>query len=258
MATTDWSSAQYGRFLDERTRPAHDLLARVQVDGSGPLADLGCGPGNSAAVLLQRWPGAEVDAFDSSPDMLATARASNPAVNWFQCDVQDWQPQRAYQLIFSNAVLHWVPDHELLLPRLMGYLQADGALAVQVPAHHDSVLHRELVAASLDSPWEDEMASARAGLSPATPVFYYDVLAPVCRHIDIWETCYFHRMDGSRDILEWVRGTALRPFLAALPHDEAREMFAGELLRRLQNRFPAHADGRVLLPFKRLFFVAYR
>lgn len=256
-AQTDWSSDQYGRFLDQRTRPALDLLAQVQVDGSGPLVDVGCGPGNSTAALLQRWPGAEVDAFDSSPDMLVAARASNRTVNWFQCEVQDWQPERAYQLIFSNAVLHWVPEHDVLLPRLLSYLRPGGALAVQVPAHHDSALHRELVAASLDSPWEEETARARAGLSPATPAFYYDVLVPLCQHVDIWETCYFHRMDGPRDILEWVRGTALRPFLAALPDDEARSVFEGELLQRLQSRFPVHRDGSVLLPFKRLFFVAY-
>ncbi len=254
----DWNSAQYGRFLDERTRPALDLLAQVDVDGSGPLVDVGCGPGNSTAALLHRWPGAEVDAFDSSPEMLTTARASNAAVNWFQCEVQDWLPEKTYQLMFSNAVLHWVPEHEVLLPRLLGYLQSGGALAVQVPAHHDSALHRELVAASLDSPWAEETAGARAGLSPATPGFYYDVLSPECEHVNLWETCYFHRMNGPQDILEWVRGTALRPFLAALPDDEARTSFESELLQRLQSRFPAHADGSVLLPFKRLFFIAYR
>ena len=132
MVKADWNSAQYGRFLDERTRPAFDLLAQIDVDGSGPLVDVGCGPGNSTAALLQRWPGAEVDAFDSSPEMLAAARASNAAVNWLQCEVQDWLPEKTYQLIFSNAVLHWVPEHEVLLPRLLGYLQSGGALAVQV------------------------------------------------------------------------------------------------------------------------------
>ncbi|MCA9016219.1 MAG: trans-aconitate 2-methyltransferase [Planctomycetaceae bacterium] len=252
-----WDADQYLKFQRERTQPAVDLAARVQLESPGRIVDVGCGPGNSTAVLVSRFPEAELSGLDSSLDMLKTARASNAKVNWFQADVISWEPEEKYDLIFSNAVLQWVPDHATVFPRLMRFLNPGGALAVQLPAHYASPLHRCVVEVSALPEWREATANARQRLVSESRWFYYDLLAPLATKIDLWETEYMHIMENVEAILEWFRGTGLRPYLEALSDEIQQAQFEAELLERYRDAYPLQQNGKVLFPFRRLFVVAY-
>jgi trans-aconitate 2-methyltransferase len=250
---SSWSAAQYLKFGDERTRPSRDLSARIEVANPARVIDLGCGPGNSTEVLAGRWPGAEITGLDSSAKMIAAARASNPRHRWLAADIAGWAAAAGdrFDVVFSNAALHWLPDHGSLLPNLMRRVAPGGALAFQMPAH-DSPAHRLMRA----------MADARnlrvADWHSHEPPFYYDVLSPYGARVDAWATEYLHVMPDAGAIVEWYRGTGLRPFLDALPTESARTEFAAGFLEKLRAEYPVRPDGRVLFPFRRVFVIAYR
>ncbi|QDT42780.1 Trans-aconitate 2-methyltransferase [Gimesia alba] len=252
-----WDADQYLKFQRERTQPAIDLAARVRLEMPERMIDVGCGPGNSTAVLASRFSDADLSGLDSSTEMLETARASNAEINWFQADITTWEPEEKYDLIFSNAVLQWVRDHTTVFPRLMRFLKPGGALAVQLPAHYGSPLHRSVVEVSELPEWNEATANARQRLTSESRSFYYDLLAPLTAEIDLWETEYIHIMESAEAILEWFRGTGLRPYLEALPDDNRRARFESELLARYRDAYPTQANGKVLFPFRRLFVVAY-
>ncbi|EDL58993.1 trans-aconitate 2-methyltransferase [Gimesia maris] len=253
-----WDADQYLKYQRERTQPAIDLAARVRLEAPRRIVDVGCGPGNSTAVLSRRWPQAELSGLDSSAEMLETARESQPAVHWFQVDISSWEPETKYDLIFSNAVLQWVPDHEAIFPRLMSFLVPGGALAVQLPMHYDSPLHYLVKEVSERPEWSEQTAEARQALGSESRLFYYDLLAPQSSELELWETEYIHIMENVEAILEWFRGTGLRPYLQALPDDRDRARFETELLERYRAAYPLQANGKVLFPFRRLFIVSYR
>lgn len=254
----DWDPKLYMTFGAERTRPAVDLAARVAVAAPRHVVDLGCGPGNSTAVLRARWPAAAVTAIDNDPAMIAVAERTDPAVRWERGDAGAFAPAEPFDVVFSNAVLQWLPDHAALAPRLFAAVAAGGALAVQLPAHLHSPLHRHILEVAARPAWADTLRNVGHGIVAHDAGFYYDVLAPLAARVDLWETEYGHVMDGPDAILTWIRGTGLRPFLAALPDDAARGRFEAELLERVAASYPRRRDGRVLFPFRRLFFVAYR
>lgn len=169
-----WDTNQYLKFKNERTQPSFDLINRIQVSNPKKIVDIGCGPGNSTAVLEQRWPDAKIDGFDSSPEMLKIASNSSPTINWFQADAANWAPSDKYDVIYSSAVLQWVPNHDHLVPRLMRFLNNGGALAVQMPAYYDSPLHQLLLEVARLPKWHEATKSACNLLSLKTPSFYYD------------------------------------------------------------------------------------
>lgn len=253
-----WDADQYLKFQRERTQPAIDLAARVRLEAPQRIVDVGCGPGNSTAVLAKRWPNTELSGLDSSAEMLETARESQPGVHWFQADISSWEPETKYDLLFSNAVLQWVPNHESIFPRLMSFLDPGGALAVQLPMHYDSPLHYLVKEVSELPEWSEQTAEARQALGSESRSFYYDLLAPLSAELEIWETEYIHVMESVGAILEWFRGTGLRPYLEALPDDRERARFETELLERYTAAYPLQANGKVLFPFRRLFIVAYQ
>jgi trans-aconitate 2-methyltransferase len=246
-------------FGGERTRAAADLAARVDVAAPARVIDLGCGPGNSTALLRARWPGAEVTGLDNDPAMLAAARASDPGVRWVEGDAAAWEPDGTYDVVFSNAALQWLPDHSAVLGRWFAAIGPGGALAVQLPVvHHRSPLHRLVQDVAAAPEWVAATAGASRAAVAHEPAFYYDELSRLAGAIDIWETEYGHVMDGPGAILTWLRATRLRPLLAALPGEDERRRFEAALLERLAEAYPRRRDGRVLFPFPRLFFVAYR
>jgi trans-aconitate 2-methyltransferase len=251
-----WNPAQYLKFADERTRPAADLLARVPLAAPDDVVDLGCGPGNSTALLARRWPGARVTGVDSSASMLRRAAQDHPGPTWEQADIARWAAKAPVDLIFANAALHWLPDHPALFPRLFGELAPGGVLAVQMPRNFDAPSHALMREVAADPRWRDRLA--RAARHPvAEPARYYDLLAPLARRIDLWESAYVHVLDGVAAILEWVRGTGLRPYLE--PLDEAEQaLFTERYLAALAGAYGPAADGRVLFPFRRLFLIAER
>ena len=250
-----WNPGQYLKFGAERTRPAADLCARIQ-GSPRRILDLGCGPGNSTAVLRERWPEAELAGLDSSPEMIAQARAGHPGGAWILADAADYVPAAPYDLVFANAVLQWLPDHPGLLARLMGWIAPGGSLAVQMPAKGGTVLRSALAAVTVRPRWREFMAGAEGALTFLEARVYYDLLAPLAERVDLWETIYYHPMASHQALIEWYEGTGMRPFLDRLPDDAARAAFKAEVLEACRGDFPAAADGRVLMPFKRLFFVA--
>ena len=252
LAAEDWSAAQYQKFEDERTRPPRDLLAQVPLAAAQRVADLGCGPGNSTELLVERFPGAQVVGIDSSPDMLRQARARLPGCTFMAGDLATWMPQAGTDLLFANAVFHWVPDHPTVLARLLAALPPGGVLAVQMPDNtkEPALVLMEKVAASLASP-----SPARNDLPP--PEAYYDLLRPLARHLDIWHTHYNHVLADHGAVTEWFKGSGMRPFLAPLS-EAGRRTFLDRYTEEIRQAYPARRDGKVLLRFPRLFIVAAR
>ncbi len=251
-----WDPRQYLKFADHRLRPARDLLAQIPLDGPRTVYDLGCGPGNITRLLAERWPAATVTGVDSSPEMLVRARQEAPAVTFVQADIARWSPPASADLLFSNATLHWLDDHGRLLRRLMGQLAPGGVLAVQVPHNHQAPSHLLMGAAAEDGPWRTKLSLVRPILrSVESADAYYRILAPVARRVDIWESEYLHVLEGDNPVVEWTKGTALRPYLDALDEPDRSGFFAA-YSARIAAAYPKQADGRTLLPFRRIFFVA--
>ncbi|MFT7772675.1 trans-aconitate 2-methyltransferase [Roseateles sp.] len=252
----DWNPDLYRRFEDERTRPARDLLARVPLQAPRRVVDLGCGPGNSAELLVQRFPDAEVIGIDSSAAMLESARERLPGCRFELADIADWTPQDAPDLIYANASLQWVGDHERLLPRLLGLLAPGGVLAVQMPDNRDEPTHRAMRELAAQPPFAALIGDASRLRTELLGLDgYYDLLAPISASLDLWRTAYQHPMDSASRIVEWVRGTGLKPFVDPLPEPE-RTQFLADYEQRIASSYPQRADGRLLLAFPRLFFVA--
>jgi trans-aconitate 2-methyltransferase len=255
---TDWDARQYLRFEDERTRPPRDLLAQVPLADARLVVDLGCGPGNSTELLVERYPQAQVIGVDSSPDMLRQARARLPKCAFLEADIATWAPAAAPDLLFGNAVFQWVPDHPAVLRRLLDGLPQGGVLAVQMPDNTREpalVLMQEVAG---KGPWAGKAALDEAGRPDLpTPAAYYDLLKPVCARLEIWHSIYNHVMDGPEGVVEWFKGSGLRPFLSALD-PSLREDFLTAYLARIAQHYPRRYDGRVLLKFPRFFIVAAR
>lgn len=252
----DWNPALYLKFEDERTRPPRELLARVPLERPRRVVDIGCGPGNSTELLAGRWPGAEVIGVDNSPAMIEQARARLPAARFELGDIATWQPPAQTDLLFGNAVFQWVPDHIDVLARLVEALPEGGVLAVQMPDNVEEPSHRLMRETAADGPWAAQLAGAARDVLPSVGA-YYDRLAPLARHVDIWHTYYNHPLAGAPAIAEWFRSTGLRPYLAPLGEEE-RAAFLKDYTERLARAYPPRVDGKVLLRFPRLFIVAVR
>lgn len=254
-----WDANQYLKFADQRARPFYDLLARVEVREAGFIADLGCGPGNLTRILAERWPGAAVVGVDSSAEMLTAARANRlpGRVEFVQADIMTWTPDRPVDLLISNAALHWVPDHAALFARLAGLLAPAGTLAVQIPYHFQSQAHQIIHEVKTGPRWHGALAEIGLHERSVMPLLWYvERLHELGLAVDAWQTTYVHVLTGDNPVLEWFKGTALRPLLAAL-EPPAQEDFLRELGDRLRAAYPAKR-GVTLLPFPRLFLVATR
>jgi trans-aconitate 2-methyltransferase len=250
-----WDPKTYLAFGAERTRPAAELLARVFVDAPGRVADLGCGPGNSTALLAARWPDADVTGIDSSPEMLKEARASGTGANWQEADVATWTPGEPFDVVFSNATLQWIGDHARLLPQLMKAVSKNGVLAVQVPRNFDEPCHTLIHEIARNGPWAEKLKGVRDWWNVLSPAEYFDILEPHARSIDLWETNYIQVLDGEDAVFRWMSGTGLRPFANALEGAE-REAFLAAYRARVAAAYPIRKSGRTLYPFRRLFLVA--
>jgi trans-aconitate 2-methyltransferase len=252
----EWDPAQYLRFADDRLRPSLDLIGRL-APAAPPriVVDLGCGPGNVTPLLAQRFPEADVTGVDTSPAMLARARAACPGCRFVQGDAATWQPEAPPDVIFSNAALHWVGGHETLFPRLLGLLAPGGILAVQMPAMHGEPLRRLQSEVAANGPWAATLAGIGSAPDILPPGAYWDLLRPRAASLDIWETIYLHALQGEDAVMEWATGSSLRPFLDALP-EAMRLAFRAAYADAVRPHYPRRADGTTLLPFRRLFLLA--
>ena len=251
--TFTWQPGQYARYQGHRQRAALDLLSRIHHDSPKLVHDIGCGRGEMARLMAERWPDATVIGSDSSEEMLEAAAAAAPSrVQWRHIDVTEWEPDAAYDLVYANAVFHWVPDHEQLLARLINALAPDGALAFQMPltwGEPINVLMREQVT--------DEAVLAQFHQELPPLEWYYDLLAPPTSEIDMWETTYLQVLEGDDPVLEWSKGAALRPVLEGLGESELHR-FLTAYAAALRDAYPRRPDGSTLLPFPRRFVVATR
>jgi trans-aconitate 2-methyltransferase len=254
---TDWNPNLYMQFQNERTQPAADLTARIDLANPANIIDLGCGPGNSTQVLRARWPRARISGLDSSPKMIDQARADHPWGNWILADAATWVPAELFSIVFSNAALQWIPRHDELIPRLFGAVRSGGALAVQVPANADSPLHAALIEASKKPEWNSRMAGCREGITYHAPGYYYDLLAPSAKRVELWQTTYLHPMATAQGLIDWYASTGMKPYLETLGSEEEKLLFQAEVLRGCLESYPAQADGKILFPFCRTFFIAY-
>lgn len=253
----------YQRFDQERARPFDDLLARVAATAPRHVVDLGCGPGDATASLLRRFPTATVVGVDSSPGMIAaaTALATGLAVpgrlSFVHGDLRRWRPARPVDVLVSNATLQWVPGHLDLLPGLVGALAPAGWLAFQVPGNFRAPSHTLLAGLRRSARWRDRVGDgADRALAVHEPEVYLAMLAGLGLRVDAWETTYLHVLGGRDAVLEWTRGTALRPVLAVLDPAEQAEFVAG-YAALLRDAYPERDHGTVL-PFRRIFVVAQR
>ncbi|HSI57903.1 MAG TPA: trans-aconitate 2-methyltransferase [Ideonella sp.] len=255
---SEWNPALYRQFEDERTRPARELLARVPLATASLVYDLGCGPGNSTELLIERFPRAQATGTDSSQAMLDSARERLPDARFEFSDIATWQPARAPDLIYANASLQWVRGHETLYPRLFAALAPGGVLAVQVPDNLDQASHRLMREVAGEAPWAASMGDIGAVRSRVLAAgAYYDLLARDADQVDVWHTVYQHPMASAGKIVEWLRSTGLRPFLDKLT-PELQASYLAEYEHRIDQAYPMRSDGQRLLAFPRLFVVARR
>ena len=264
-----WDAAQYLRFGDERSRPFFDLTGRIGASGPEYVADLGCGPGNLTAALAVRWPAAEIVGVDSSAAMIEAAQAHvragtsslaaerpTASVTFTLADIRQWSPSHAPDVLVSNAVLQWVPDHDDLLLRWADSLAPDGWLAFQLPGNFDSPSH-VIVKELADSPrWRGLLADAELNRQGGDPRHYVELLAREGYEADAWETTYLHILPGENPVVEWTKGTTLRPVLALLDAEQAAD-FTAEYAQRVAGAYKRGAFGTIF-PFRRVFVVLHK
>ncbi|SAK66881.1 trans-aconitate 2-methyltransferase [Caballeronia catudaia] len=256
-SSTDWQARQYTLFEAQRTRPVRDLLSAAQPETARTAVDLGCGPGNSIETLLAHAPHARVIGVDNSGDMIDAAKKRLPDVRFELADIAAWRTESPVDLILANASLQWVPDHETLLPKLVGMLSDGGRLAVQMPDNLDEPAHRLMREVAADGPWRDRLKGVERTARYRAD-WYYALLKPLCANVDVWRTTYHHPLEGGVDaIIEWFRGSGLRPFLAKLDADETAA-YLDRYRAGLKAEYTVFDDDTVLLPFPRIFIVATR
>lgn len=251
-----WDPAQYLRYDNERSQPTRDLIAALGHFNPAEIVDLGCGTGNSTALLAQRWPDASLTGIDGSPEMLAQAGQSGLRAIWQEADIATWEPSRPADLIFSNAALHWLDDHDLLFPQLVAGLSKNGTLAVQMPYNFSQPSHTLISEIATEPRWAGRLSNVIRPSPVSTPETYLQMLQPLISAVRVWTTTYLHVLHGEHPVARWTGGATLRPVIAALK-DDADE-FISDYQTRLERAYPRRADGSTVLPFTRMFILTTR
>jgi len=254
----DWNPGLYLQFSTERTQPSVDLIGRIHGIAPTSIIDIGCGPGNSTQVLVSRWPDAQITGLDSSRAMIKTAQQEYPHQEWIVADAFTHKPAVRYDLVFSNAVIQWIPDHEALITRFYGILSDNGTLAVQIPLFWDMPLGKIINHTAEDDRWQSKTEGVSDLFTIHDTSFYYERLSALFRSVEMWETQYFHILESHGAILEMMRSTGLKPYLERLDGDSEKNAFEEDVLKQLKHEYPIQTNGNVLLPFKRLFFIGYK
>ncbi len=238
-------------------RPALDLLARIPAEAPQAVVDLGCGAGNLAPMFLARWPQARLTGVDSSPEMLAKARAGHPGAQFVQADIGRWRPAAPVDVLYSNAALHWLEGHAQLIPGLLEAVKPGGFLAIQMPRNFNAPSHTTIVEAIEQGPWRAQLEPVLRREPVAAPGEYWRMLKGRAARLEIWETEYLQVLTGENPVAEYTKGTWLKQFLDRL-QGPSKSAFEADYRRRVAAWYPPEADGRTLFPFRRLFIVAQR
>jgi trans-aconitate 2-methyltransferase len=256
MIKKDWNPDLYLKFDKERTQPTVDLVSRIDFDNPGKIIDIGCGPGNSTQILVQRWPDSVITGVDNSPAMIEKARNDYPELDWRILDAGKDAIEEKYDLIFSNATIQWIPNHADLLKRFYKLLSDKGQIAIQLPLFFDMPIGKAIERIAEDNRWSSKARVVRELFTIYNYSFYYDNLSELYHSIDIWVSDYVHILDSPLSILEMIRGAGLRPYLDRLETDNDKNDFEETVLKEIVKDYPLQKDGKVLFPFKRLFFIA--
>ncbi len=253
-----WNATTYLQFKNERTRPAVNLACRIPLDDPKTVLDIGCGPGNSTAVLRERFPNAKIIGIDNAPDMIVKAKETYTDMTFLCVGADKYidTTDEKFDVVFSNACMQWLPDHKALLPKWMGLVKEGGVLAVQMPNNYGEPIHRIIETLTTSEKWRPHFRVMREK-NMLSIVEYYDSLAENAVRVDLWETAYYHTLSSHQDLLEWYRGTGLRPYLEQLD-DADRRIFENEFLASVKEAYPMQADSTILFRFPRLFFIAVK
>jgi len=251
-----WDPSQYLKFAGPRLRPAVDLLQRIDAEAPSLVYDLGAGAGNVTRLIAERWPQARIIGVDGSAEMLAKAAEELPQLEWQLADLAAWRPERPPDVIYSNAALHWLENHDRLISALFEALAPGGTLAVQMPRNFSAPSHTSMTDAALNGPWRDVLEPLLRPAPVAGPDFYYGLLAGQAQRLDIWETEYLQVLEGEHPVKEFTKSTWLNPLLQALDEPQ-RGAFEADYTERVDRAYPRRPDGRTLFPFRRLFIVAH-
>jgi trans-aconitate 2-methyltransferase len=253
----DWNPDLYLKFRNERTQPSIDLIRKIDISFQPKsILDIGCGPGNSSQALLQRWPNAKLTGVDNSENMIEKAKKSYPDNTWIVADVSKYTSSDKFDIVFSNAAIQWVPDHENLLKKFKLLLADKGLLAVQLPLFWDMPLGKSILKISQNERWGNLISEVSKIFTIYDYSFYYDQLSELFGSVEIWVTDYIHILDSQKSILEMIRSTALLPFYEKLRNDSDKSAFEDEIFQDIVNQYPLQKNCKVLFPFRRLFFIA--
>jgi len=252
-----WDPQQYLKFSGHRLRPAVDLLMRIPDFAVRRIADLGAGAGNVTRLIKDRWPNAAVAGIEASAEMVAAGKKAAPDIEWLQQDLGAWQPAHGYDLIYSNAALHWLPDHASLFASLLDKVEPGGILAVQIPRNFTAPSHLLIAETALSGPWRGRLEHLVTPPPVQEPAFYHGLLAPRSASIDIWETEYLQVLEGENPVKEWTKGTWLTRYLDVLEGSE-KAAFEAAYGERIAKAYPKNSAGQTLFPFRRLFMVVER
>ncbi len=256
MSKHDWNPDSYLKFDKERIQPSIDLVARIDYDKPAKIIDIGCGPGNSTQILVNRWPESDIIGADNSPAMIKKATADFPNQKWILFDAGNDNMNEKYDLVFSNAAIQWIPNHDRLLKKFAELLNNQGVLAVQVPLFFDMPLGKSILAIAGQKRWIAATQGVDSLFTIHTASYYYDHLAKYFSTIDMWTTDYCHVMESHSSILEMIRATGLKPYHERLSNDKEKKQFETLVFEKIKQDYPIQNNGKVLFPFKRLFFVA--
>jgi trans-aconitate 2-methyltransferase len=258
MRKADWKPEKYLLFQEYREIPARDLIARVLPATLHKIVDLGCGPGNATSLLHSVFPEAEITGFDSSPAMIKKARKNWPDLHFEEVDVTRWTPDSATDLVFSNAMFQWIPNHNLHVQRILREMRTNAVLALQMPDNLREPSHRGMARLASQPRWKDKLGLAGSARSPVlSPAEYHALLVPLAFRVDVWRTIYHHQLASHAAIIDMLSTTGLKPYLDPLTDAEKTE-FLESYSQLLEEHYPAMADGSVLFPFPRLFILAIR
>lgn len=252
----DWNSEQYLKFEEERTQPAIDLANHIDIRGPKKIIDIGCGPGNSSQVLVQKFPDAYVLGVDNSLNMIETAKVDHPNIDFKTCDVSKDLSMFAsdFDIVFSNACIQWIPNHHELIRNMLGLLKIGGILAIQTPMNYKEPIHQIIGEISNSEKWKAEFSNPRV-FHNLEQSEYFDLLSEISSDFSMWETIYFHKLKSHKDIMDWYRSTGLRPYLNVLS-GEKKKSFEEDVFKRVVEKYPMQKNGNVIFRFPRFFFTA--
>ncbi len=258
MNRKDWNPELYLKFNEERTRPAIDLAANINVNNPKKIIDIGCGPGNSTQVLFKKWPESKIVGIDNSASMIKSAKKSYPKMEWQIEDATKMEKNDKYDVIFSNSTIQWIKDQEKLIKNFFDMLEEKGALAMQIPLFHTMPASNAIENVLLKQKWKEQTRGANNVFNFQSSGFYYDLLSEKTKSIDIWETSYIHIMPSHQYIVEMLKSAGIRPFLDKLDNEKEKIEFEHDIFKEITKAYPSQKDGNILFPFKRLFFIGYK